>query len=341
MTTLYRGYGHPNVVTVEPPTRGIYRLGKNNSATFTAAEIDTYCEQDVYVVRMETLTGNNALSFLFTRDADGDNSVELQILSDLYVRKIPATTTLTIYHLPNIDPNGDGVDLTVRLVGDTFDVQRTFSLPGTYDPWGLDPEHPLFDLRPEDKTNISGLFTIFENTNFNTSYVLCRGALLFLARKSNYQSETIPIMIKSTNLAAFKTTAQALIAAGANVQKIVRNNNDEISNIRLKKGRILLEVKVCYEESTYYRHYGYDWELGNEVEYRIAKDYLDNTMLYTFKGIDLSVPVNYQNYLVDNYGADWQTPQSDWDHLRDNLTMFNEVSHTGVINESATVDDII
>lgn len=343
MTTIYRGIGAPNTTNVGTGfPRGDYYLGRRQKLVLTSSEINTLCNNDIYITNVQSLGGNNALSLFFTKLA-GNNHLDMQVLSNTLSRDIPATSTLTIIYTPTVDASGFCSQITMEFIGDSFNISRNFATSFTFDSYAVEPDNDYYDLTTAQKQSIVKIFQAFENNSFNNKYILSKGTLLYLARKSNYQSSSINIKVNAIDKAALKIVVQDLLSNGFSIQLITKANNGELSTVKITDGEARLVVKLCYEyDVNNYYYYGHNGDFSQEAKFIFSKDFLDNKKIVVFKTINVSVPNDHTGYLTANYGATWNTPDPTFDRWAGNATYNSSGSYVGDNLDSTTgsVNDI-
>lgn len=82
----------------------------------------------------------------------------------------------------------------------------------------------------------------------------------------------------------------------------------------------------------YFSEIGTQMSFVNTPKYQLAKGYItkiatahfDGLMDYEFKGEPFKIPVNYHEYLIDNYGTGYMQPNKDWQSgsSPDNIKLF-------------------
>lgn len=341
MTTLYAGFGLPNIVNIGTDFISTYSLGRQQKLTLNSSEIENLCLNNTYVTRVETSSGNNALSLQFSKNT-GNNHMVLRILSDNFARNIPSTSSLTIRYIPTVNAAGTGTDLTLQFIGDTFNLERTFPLNLTFDTRALDPDHALYDLTTIEKISIKKIFDAFKVVGFDDKYILCKGSLLYLVRGNKHQSNSINISINNADISSLNLVAENLIKNGFLFQFITRANSGELSTLKMSDGNARIVVKVCHEEDINNYHF-YGHQNGQEAKFLLPKTYLDIKKLITLGQISISVPNDHVGYLTENYGESYMTPNPDFDRWNGNPLFVSSSIYSGINLDStkATVNDII
>lgn len=336
MATLYEGTGLSNIVNIGSNFIGHYYLGKRNYLILTSSEIDDYCTNNTYITRIEGAGGNTALALLFSKNA-GNNHLSMTILGDTFERDIPATTSLTIKYIPTVDSDGLCTNIQLQFIGDSFNVSRDFSTNVTFDSRSVDADNSKFDLTSEEKQSIKKIFDAITAEGFGGNYILSRGNLLYLARRSNYQSSSVNINVHSSNKSGLKSVIDNLLAQGFIFQYVTWSNSGDLATVKVEDAHARLIVKFCYEfDATNYYYYGHNYGFTNEAVFLLKKDYLDNKKTVTFKTINISVPNDHTGYLTDNYGATWNTPDPEFDRWADNPTLQSSAAYTGVNHDIST-----
>lgn len=343
MATLYRGLGLPDINNIGPGFIKNYMLSKNQNLTLTQTQINNLCNNSTYIIRIETRTGNNALSLQFSKNGAA-NHLTLSILNTTFERDIPATSSLTINYLVDVDATGTATNITFQFVGDSFNLERSFPVNLTFNPEDLEPDNASFNLTTAQKLSIKKIFDTFTTQNFNDKYILSKGTLLYLARRDNYQSNSINIKVNVADKTVVKLVVDALMSNGFSIQNITKANNGEISTIKITDGNARLVIKICYEHDIdNYYYYGHSSDFSQEAKFIFNKDFLDNKKTITFKTINVTIPNDHTGYLVANYGVNWNTPNPTFDRWNDNPTFNTSSSYNGsnLDNSNSSSNDII
>lgn len=343
MTTLYRGIGLPNIVNIGDTYLSNYYLGRRQKLTLSSSEIEDLCANNTYVTRIETGGGNNALSLQFSKNGLS-NHLTMSVLGSVLNRDIPITSSMTINYIPSVNSSGVGSSITMQFIGDSFNLERTFDLNLTFDKYAVDPDNDYFDLTTAQKQSIKKIFDQFTADGFNDKYILSKGTLLYLARKSNYQSNSINIKVNALDKAALRTVIENLLLNGFSISFITKSTSGEIGSIKIKDGNARLIIKLCYEfDAGNYYYYGHNADYSQEAKFVFGKDFLDKKKTVAFKTINVTVPSDHVGYLTANYGVGWNTPDPDFDRWAGNATFDKSEPYSGTNLDStkATVNDII
>lgn len=122
------------------------------------------------------------------------------------------------------------------------------------------------------------------------------GTLLGIVRDNNFieWDEDIDLYILEENEEVFKDSLWDLIKSGFDVIRYERRGLYSI-----KKNGEYIDFYILRKISPTLRHAG-GWEF-------IFDKYLTNTIKYDFKGIQIDIPKDYDEFLTFHYG-DWRTP---------------------------------